>query len=83
MKAAKPEQSLPPFGPWPKTSSGIAPQRRDFKHFSKAYNALSADERNALVMQARREWYAALTSTAVEKGHQEERTQQVEGQAQQ
>lgn len=78
-----PEQTLPPFGPWPKTSSGVAPQQRDFKHFSKAYNALSPDERNALIMQARREWYAALTSTAVEKGQQEAHTQEVEGQAKQ
>ncbi|EKC99300.1 hypothetical protein A1Q2_06500 [Trichosporon asahii var. asahii CBS 8904] len=82
-KATVPEQTLPPFGPWPKTSSGVAPQQRDFKHFSKAYNALSPDERNALIMQARREWYAALTSTAVEKGQQEAHTQEVEGQAKQ
>lgn len=76
-------QSLPPFGPWPKTSAGVTPQPRDFKHFSKAYNALPAEEKNALVMQARREWYAALTSTAVEKGNQEALTQEVESQTQQ
>lgn len=39
---------------------GKRPQRKDFKSFSKAYANLTITERNALIMDTRRNYYDAL-----------------------
>lgn len=83
VKSAPPVNALPPFGPWPKTSSGELPQPKDFKHFSKRYNALPVEEKNALIMQARRDWYDALTAAGVVNAQEEVQTQSVEQEAKQ
>lgn len=81
IKAKRPSQKLPPFSPMPKTSSGVHPKHRDYKHFSKTYNALPYEEKSALIMQTRREWYAALTRTGVITGNQAQQQAQEAQQA--
>ncbi|GFZ46459.1 hypothetical protein JCM24511_04706 [Saitozyma sp. JCM 24511] len=72
--------SLPSFSPQPtRPESGFTPQT--FSRFSKRYAALGPEERAALIMEARRGWWAGMQKEfgdSVTREAEESRTQEVE-----